>query len=267
MTLFFIASFIFGVIIGSFLNVVILRLPQKHTLGGRSFCPHCKHELNPLDLVPLLSFIMLRGRCRYCGKGISPRYPVIELITGMLFAATLVFFNPIIDSYSLVILLKAFIILAICVVVFVTDLEHFLIFDKVVLVGSVFMVLMNLTLDFLRPAALLNLQSTQGLISAGGLFIIFYLIWFISRGKWLGFGDVKYVIFIGLALGVKAGIAAFWLTFLVASLVLIPLLLIGKAGMKTKIPLGCFLSIGTIIALFYGTTLCNWYLNLIGFGV
>lgn len=264
--LYYILVFVFGACIGSFLNVVIWRLPRGEKLNGRSHCAHCNHELNAWDLFPVFSYIFLRGRCRYCMKKISPRYWLIELITAGLFVLASWLFTPE-TAVGYIVLAKIFFVLAVCIVVFVIDLEHYLILDKVVFPAIAILLIYNLARDiFIDPAevwwAAYTFDALIGAVAGG---IPFFLLWYLSKGRWMGFGDVKFVIFMGLALGSLVIGVALFVSFILGSIVGIPLVITGKKEMSSKIPFGTFLAIGTVIALFWGGSLLHWYLGLIAF--
>jgi leader peptidase (prepilin peptidase)/N-methyltransferase len=260
-----VALFIFGLIIGSFLNVVILRLPKEHSLSGRSVCPHCGHMLESEDLVPLFSYLFLKGRCRYCKSKISPRYFIIELLTGLLFLFTGLCFFPV-SSLGWAILLRALFVVAILIPVFVVDLEHYLILDKVLLFGDIGILGFNLILDLLQKNfSLPTSYLISGLIAAAAIFILFFALWLFSKGRALGFGDVKLVAFLGLALGWPQIWVGLFLSVVMGGMAGTVLLISGKKTLKSRVPFGTFLSLGAFLALFFGNFLLHWYLALLGF--
>jgi prepilin signal peptidase PulO-like enzyme (type II secretory pathway) len=258
--------FYFGCILGSFLNVVVLRLPKEESLSGRSHCNHCQHELNWLDLFPLFSFIFLGGKCRYCGRRFSVRYFVFEVVAGAFFALAFWLINPA-GLIGYLLLAKAWIVISAALVVFMIDLEHFLIFDSVLLSAGLPVLAINLILDYLNKNLSWSIYSLSlGGLFAGGLFAgVFYLLWLFSKGKWIGFGDVKLMLFLGLALGWPNTAAAWLLAYFLGTAFALPLLISGKKQLTSRLPFGCFLSLSAIITLFYGTALVNWYLRLMGF--
>lgn len=262
---FIISSFILGSAIGSFLNVVILRLPLEKSLEGRSYCFHCKRHLSYLDLFPILSFIFLGGKCRYCKAKISARYFVIELITAILFALVTFIASPT-NLIDLLVVIKYFIVISSLIVVFVIDWEHFLIFDSVILTSSIFILIVNSVLDIIN-GNIFNLHGylISGLIAGLLAFLPFFGIWFFSKGRWMGFGDVKLVILLGLMLGFPNIFVGLMVSVLLGGVVSICLLVFTKKTLTTQIPFGTFLSIGTFISLVYGTKLLNWYLSFLGF--
>ncbi len=291
--------FIFGLIIGSFLNCVIYRIgisesrPRRESvsfLRGRSFCPNCKHTLFWRDLVPLFSFLFLKGKCRYCGKKISWQYPLVEITTALLF---LLIFNYQFNS-SVVILGAArdfvsflsnmgflaslgmtiflFIIASFFILIFVHDLKYFIIPDKIVYpaIAIVFLYQLFGILRYaqtLVPGAKIEFGAFSILLnyfaSAGGVAVFFLLIFLISRGKWIGFGDVKLGFLLGLFLGFPKIAVALFISYLVGAIIGLGIIFWKKATMKTEVPFGPFLIFGTFVALFFGDFLANWYLNFI----
>lgn len=245
-------AFIFGTAIGSFLNVLIWRLPREESIQGRSHCPHCQHQLKWVDLIPVLSILLQRGRCRYCRKPVSLRYPLIEIVTGLLFALAM-WCSPIIDLPSGLLFLKIAVVIAICVVVFVIDLEHYLILDRVVFPAIILMLVFALIL----PATL-----TTSLLGAATAFIPFWLLWAGSKGKWMGYGDVKFAAFMGLALGLRGVLVALFLSFVLGAVIGLLLIAAGKKQLGSKVPFGTFLSVATIISILFGTQLWNLYWSL-----
>lgn len=259
-----ILAFIFGTAIGSFLNVLIWRLPQKKTVGGRSFCPHCKHQLHWQNLIPVLSFVFARGRCSYCNERISFRYPLIEVVTGFLFSLILFLF-PITDLVSGVWVIRTAVIVAVCVIVFVVDFEHYLILDRVVYPSIVLIFALTIAYDLVAgvPSSFFLVSQTfNSLLGAVVGFIPFWLLWFISRGKWMGFGDVKFVAFMGLALGWQSMVVALFIAFTIGAIIGLALMAAGKKQFSSKIPFGTFLAFATVLSLFFGSQLWQAYWGL-----
>jgi len=248
--------FLFGLAVGSFLNCVIYRLAPHQGpgggLGGRSYCPHCQHQLGFWDLVPVLSFLVLKGKCRYCQKSISPQYPLVELTTGVLF---LLFFEirfPIIDIREIGFL---FIISCFLIIIFVYDLKHYVIPDKIIYPAIVIALIYNLQrCDLLGRSHLL--------FSALGAAAFFGAIVLISRGKWMGIGDIKLAFLMGLLLGFPNILVALFLAFFSGAIIGIGLIISGKKSLKSEVPFGPFLVGGTLVALFWGRTIIEWYLHL-----
>ena len=261
--------FIFGCFIGSFLNVLIWRLPQDMAPTGRSFCPHCKHTLGAIDLIPVLSFLMFGAKCRYCKVKISWRYPLIEIITGFLFLATWVLvLSPVwnLDIVHFLIAIKLAFIVSVFIVVFVIDLEHYLILDKVVFPSTFVVLLFALGFDLLS-GDLISLRGLlfNGIVGAVFGFLPFYILWKISKGKWIGLGDAKYGLFLGAVFGFPFVFLVYFLACFIGTIFSIPLLAAGKKHLSSKLPLGTFLSIAAVLTLWFGVIMIGWYMRLLGF--
>lgn len=256
-----------GLLIGSFLNVVILRLPRGETLWGRSACPRCGYQLRLLDLFPVLSYAFLKGKCRQCAGGISPRYPLIELLSAGLFFLSYQSIGPV-DIVGYIFLLQAWLVVAVCIVTFVVDFEHYLILDKVTFGGLACLVVLKIVYFFAVPSAVWSMSSVF-LSSILGVLVgvvPFFLLWFLSHGKWMGFGDVKFMLFAGVALGWPHVIVALLLAFWAGALFALPLLVSGKKSLGSRLPFGTFLAIGVVIAFLYGDSLWHWYISFLTLG-
>lgn len=245
--------FLFGLAIGSFLNVVIYRAKiKKSILRPRSFCPHCKHLLAWFDLIPVLSFVSLKGRCRYCRKKISPVYALVELATGILF----VLFYLQNSNFNLALAFNLFFV-SILIVTFVYDLRYYLIIDNVILLGAIAAIFASIFLGGLSfPQAIL------GSLAAGVFFAIIVLV---SRGKWMGGGDVKLGFLLGLILGWPKILVALFLAFILGSIVGLFLVIRGKKKLKSAVPFGPFLALSALVVMLAGDRILNWYLHLIIF--
>jgi prepilin signal peptidase PulO-like enzyme (type II secretory pathway) len=255
--------FIFGVCIGSFLNCVIYRTELQENmpagpgrkavsfLRGKSFCPHCKHTLKWLDLVPVFSFVFLLGKCRYCKKQISVQYPLVELATGLIFLLISNQFQ-ISNFLNLVFL---FYVASVLIVIFVYDLKHYLIPDKVLFPAIMIAFIYRLFENF--SSILFFLLAS---LIASGFFLAIFLI---SKGRWMGFGDVKLAVLMGLLLGVQNVLAALFLAFFFGAIIGVILMVFGKKKLKSEIPFGPFLIIGTFLAMLYGSQIIQWYLNFL----
>ena len=260
---FILAVFVFGLLIGSFLNVVILRLPAGETLFGRSACPRYGHVLTPRDLIPIFSFLFLRGRCRSCQEKISWRYFFIELLTACVFVSALLFVNPVAlpSFFHLGILWVAG---AVGIVTFIVDMEHYIILDIVTFVGVVFVLVFSLCLDiFVHSSSFVTGYTIHALLGAVAGFLPFFALWWFSAGRWIGFGDVKFMLFVGAVAGFPLVFISMLFSFWIGALVSLPLLFLGRKGLKSKLPFGTFLTLGMATSLLFGTPLLSWYTSLI----
>jgi leader peptidase (prepilin peptidase)/N-methyltransferase len=257
-------TFIFGTAIGSFLNVVAYRTVHGGSIiFGSSKCPKCGKTLKPIDLVPIVSFLLLRGRCSYCGKEISLQYPIVEAATGFLFlAATLKIFGVgigslnINSSISLLFLLFA---VSVLIVLFVADLLDGVLPNKIILPAIALAAIYDVFLFASRQISLSALFYT--FIAAAVAAVLFFAIVYFSGETAMGGGDVKFALFIGLAVGWPAVIVSFFLAFLTGGLASAMLLLTGKKRFGDTVPLGPFLSVGAFSALLWGQTILGFYLN------
>lgn len=239
--------FVLGAIFGSFYNVVIYRLPRKLSISkGTSFCPTCQHRIMPLELVPILSYVFLRGKCAHCHTSISLRYPMIELLTGLTFLLSYLRFGL---SYSTLI---AMALASICIIVAMIDIDTKEIFDRF------HILILVLALFHIFVTSSLEIQS-----HIIGFFIIsipLYIIALLTGG--IGGGDIKLIAVSGLLLGFQATLVAFFIAAMLGGSVAIYLLLSKKTQMKSLIAFGPYLCIGIFIAYLYGYEIFMWYLRL-----
>lgn len=237
--------FYLGTTIGSFLNVLIDRIPKNQSfIKGRSYCDYCKKKLQWFDLIPLLSFILLKRKCRYCGKKISFYYPIVELTTGILFTLTFLLL-PKECSKHFISLSYYLLVISALIVVFFADIKYGIIPDKVIYTLIV--------ITFLYLILNTNYLLLTYVLSAFGAFFFFLLIFFITKGKGMGFGDVKLSFLVGLILGFPKIIAALYMAFLTGAIVSLILIICRKKKFfGGKIPFGPFLVIGTIVGMFWG---------------
>lgn len=260
MFFFIIIIFILGLCIGSFLNVVILRLEKKETfLRGKSYCPQCKHFLGIKDLIPLLSFIFQKGRCRYCQRKISWQYPLVEFLTGFLFCLFFVkyfFFEKELVSFF-VFFIRDLVFICFLIIIFVYDLKYLLVSDKVVFFGIGLALFSSLV--FKEP---FFLEALLASLCLGGFFFFQY---FFSKGKWLGPGDIGIGILIGFILGLSKMILAVFLAYIFGAVVGLFLVFKKKKSWKGEVAFGSFLCGATIIAMLFGDQIIDWYLETILF--
>lgn len=251
LTTFFI--FIFGLLIGSFLNCLIWRLHTGETMMGRSYCPKCRAQLAWFENIPLFSWLFLRGHCRHCGKSILWQYPAVELATALLFV--LAFRHNIsLDSFSALQFARDIFLICVMIIIFVFDLRWYLILDKISLPASVIVLALNIYLGGDWKYLLIS-----GIIGAG----FFYTQFVLSRGRAVGGGDIRLGLLMGFALGWPGIIEALVIAYLIGAPVGIALVLLGKKGMKSEVPMGTFLTVATLIVLFYGEALLKWYMGIL----
>lgn len=251
----YILTFIFGAIIGSFLNVVNYRLKiakngkASVNLGGRSKCPHCKKELTFFELIPILSFVFLGAKCKNCQRPISWQYPLVETISGILTLLPLYFLG-----YSNIYAYLIILILYLFIVIFFYDLKELIIPD-IILYPLFFLILIFDIIKLARnDVTLFNL--VLGALIGGGLF---FILVFFSHEKWMGWGDVKLGFLLGLLLAYPYIIVSHVMAFIIGAV--ISLILIGFRGktLKSEVPFAPFLVLAATITLFWGQMIINWY--------
>jgi leader peptidase (prepilin peptidase) / N-methyltransferase len=241
-----------GVTLGSFFNVVGLRVPIGQSIvKPRSACPNCKHLLGPLELIPVLSYLLQRGKCRQCKVGISPLYPIIELITGLLFMSA-----PIIMGWTSELWI-AWTLISLLVIITVSDLAYTLIPDKILLFFSAV---------FLIERFLIPLETWwDSLLGSAIGFSLLLIISIISKGG-MGGGDIKLYAVIGFALGTKLMLLSFFIATLIGAVFGIIGIVLRLLERKKPVPFGPFIAIGTLLAYFYGNIIIENYLRIITMG-
>ena len=242
--------FIFGLIVGSFLNVLIDRIPKgKDIVFKPSHCDHCRRKLMVLDLIPLFSFIFLRGRCRYCRTKISLQNPLVELSCGFLFVYVFSVYSKINSDYWL--LLYQWTVTAALIVIFTVDLKKRIIPDQII----VFLTVITFIYQLTYSRGSLFLTVAIGFITAG----VFLFLVLITRGRGMGLGDVKYAFFMGYYLSWPKVLISFYLAFLTGALLSLILVIMGRKSLKSTIAFGPFLVVATFIADYYGGTIISYF--------
>ncbi len=254
----FSSVFFFGLIVGSFLNCVIYRLETgENFLKGRSFCPHCKHVLSWRDLIPVFSFIFLGGKCGYCHQKISLQYPLVEIATGMIFLLIfrLFFLHTAILPVNCLSLIYYWVISAFLIVIFVYDLKHYIIPDKIIYPAIIIAGIFNFQYLITKQSLIFN----YSILAAVGATAFFLFIVLVSRGRWMGVGDIKLAFLMGLVLGWPNILVALLLAFYIGAIAGLALIVYGRKKLKSEIPFAPFLVTGTFLALLWGDELINWY--------
>lgn len=249
-------SFIFGSSVGSFLNCLIYRLYQHKNILDRSFCPKCQHQLSWLDLIPVFSFLALRGRCHYCRQKISLQYPLVELATGLLFLLSflnLYFKFYVLNSTFHFFLIRDWFFISAMVFVFIYDLKYMLIEDIIVIPAIVAVFFLNLLSGYQFSAVLI-----------GGImgWLFFWLQYYLTKKKGLGEGDLRLGILMGVMFGWPNVLIAIFISYIVGGFVSLVLIIVGKKKLFSEVPLGPFLAIGSVIAMFFGPGIIDFYFNL-----
>lgn len=260
--------FVFGIIIGSFLNVIILRYNTGQMLFGRSGCFSCGKELSWYELIPIVSFVFQLGRCRNCKSKISWQYPAVEAFTGIVFLGIfLKFSNLLFTSPKYLILLSLYfmVVFSILIIIFVYDIRHKIIPDNLV---YTFVVLSLGSIFFNISTFQLSIPTILSTFSGPILFTPFFLLWFLSKGRWMGLGDGKLAIGIGWFLGLYAGINSLLISFWSGALIGLFIVLIsalysrGKGiTIKSEIPFGPFLILGLLAVFFFEIDILGFILQ------
>lgn len=277
---FYLITFLFvaGLCMGSFLLATVWRLhaqedgkkvrkavrdqlkQDKNTLSiakGRSICEYCGHRLQLADLVPLVSWVLLRGRCRYCKHELSWQYPFAELLTGVLFVVSYLEWPLELHMRGSILLFLWLLYLSGLIALAVYDIRWFIL-PNAILYPMIVGVIVHRAVDallFLESASPIR-EAVLGLLVGGGFF---YLLFTISKGVWIGGGDVKLGFFFGILLGPILAFVTIFLASMAASVVTLAMIAAGRMKRKQQLPFGPYLIAATIIVVLYGDTLVNWY--------
>lgn len=262
--------FVVGLFFGSFLNVLADRLSMGKTMGGRSMCDSCKHVLSWNDLIPIVSFVILRGKCRYCKAPFSVQYPLVELFTGVIFVMTWYFsLHSVLipsDSYLLHSIHLGF--AAVLIVMLLADFRYQVIPDEMqiaLLILGVSKILY--TSIVIGGVGLFVVSQTMGIHILYGLSVMvpLLLVFLITKGRGMGFGDVKLAFVMGLILGLLPGFLALYIGFVIGGIVGGILLLTKKGKRKTKIAFGPFLILGLYLMMFFESEIVLFVSKIYGF--
>ena len=273
----YIFIFLFGLAIGSFINVIIYRLPKGEGIAIKpSHCMKCGKRIKIYDLIPVLSYIFLRGKCRYCGEKFSVQYPLVELLTALSFVGIYYKFGWLItpdayvsiSSYSIINLIAMTVLISIFIAVFFIDLYHYIIPNEIVIFGLV----SGLIFAVLKGFDFYNLShynwcflkdSGLGLLAGVLAFFLIVLLgeWFM-KAEAMGMGDVKLMGVVGLFLGLELTVLSMFLAFIIGSVVSVFLLATKIKGRKDQVPFGPFIVLGSTAAFLWGNEILSWYFNI-----
>lgn len=280
--------FLIGLMLGSFVNALVWRLQQQldkngepkklsqkqrkalSVLHGRSMCPYCKHQLAAKDLVPLLSWLLLKGRCRYCHKPINKEYPLVELITAILFVVSYAFWPYELAGAEWVMFIGFLVTLVLLIAMSMYDYKTFILPSRLIY-PSIFVQLITLFTYSLLTLTLDRLG--WAFLSALVYFGLFYLIFMASyyakkqgyaSKDWLGFGDVRLAFLLGLVVGTPAAVfVALFLGSVIGLIIVSPAIISKKATFTTQIPFGPYLIAGAYVALLFSDRLISWYTGVV----
>ncbi len=259
--------FLFGIAIGSFLNVVILRYDGEHFLfdakmiGGRSHCMHCKETLRWFELVPLFSFLIQGGRCRRCKAQLNIQYPIVELISGLVFIFVPFMFGIGTASTALIIFIAALwiAILEALLVMSLIDIRLGIIPDEI----NIFLGVIGIALILFASGGEVWVMLAR-VIGAAGAGVFFAGLIAVTRGKGMGMGDLKLAIPLGLIFGWPDIALVLVLAFVIGAIIGVITIAFGKNSMKGTLPFGPFLALGAAATFFWGAPILGWYLSLLG---
>ena len=245
-------TFLLGLAVGSFINLLIDRLPKgEDIIFKRSHCDFCRKTLRIADLVPLISFLFLKGRCRYCRRPLSLKYPLFELLTAFLFVFVYLKYPLSGSLESLVSLFYYWLAVSVLLVIFFIDLRHHIIPDGLTLI-------LTLTTLFYQWLYLPQFFLSN-ILSGAGFMLLFLFLFLVTRGRGMGFGDVKLSFFIGMFAGFPKIIVVFYLAFLTGALLSLILVSMGKKKLKSTIAFGPFLVAAAFVGHFYGDSLIRFF--------
>jgi prepilin signal peptidase PulO-like enzyme (type II secretory pathway) len=259
---------VLGLMLGSFVNALVWRIHEQETkkktdkklsiLNGRSMCPNCQHELAIRDLLPVLSWLRLGGKCRYCHKPISKQYPLVELLTSIVFVFSYIWWPQVLTGAQSVLFCLWLAILTGLIALLVYDLKWFLLPNRIVYPLSVVAAAFALGNIILADNPTVALIDTLLAVLVGGG--IFYVLFQVSGGKWIGGGDVKLGWMLGLVMGTPArSVLMIFLASLLGSIVSLPLLFNHKLKRSSMIPFGPFLILAAILVQLFGADILDWY--------
>ncbi|HEY6007554.1 MAG TPA: prepilin peptidase [Geobacteraceae bacterium] len=253
--IFDIFAFVVGAVVGSFLNVCIWRLPRHESIVfPASHCPNCNYKIPFYDNIPLLSYLILGGRCRGCRTRISPQYPLVELINGLLTLALFLKFGP-----GLTFLVLFVFVSALVAITFI-DLEHQIIPDVISLPG----IPLGIAVSFFLPWLGWKNSLLGILLGGGSLLVVAYAYEFFTKNEGMGGGDVKLLAMMGAFLGWRSVPFIIFAASLAGSVIGLTVMAIQKKDSKLPIPFGPFLAFGALLYIFYGRQIITWYFGLGG---
>lgn len=276
--LFYLIIFCIGLSFGSFLNCLVYRLANKKTILGRSFCPQCQHQIIWYDNIPLISFIFLKGRCRYCHQKISWQYPIVELLMGILFVFSVWRISCAESEFllwgsqefflSIFKIVRDWIIFFTLTFIFVYDLRYLAIEDVVLLPASAVILILNLLteplISFLKDLSFWQRFGQMGLaiLIGVGFFALQYIL---TRGKGIGLGDLRIGFFMAVVLSHWLSlIIALAISYLIGAAISLFLIAFKKKGFKSEVPLGPFLALGTFFVFTFGREIIDWIIRWSG---
>lgn len=247
--LLYIFIFLFGAIIGSFLNVCIYRIPEENSLSfPPSSCGGCDTRLKPMDLVPIISYLSLNGKCRYCGKKVSAQYSIVEAVTGVLFIFIFLKFGLTVDSIKFMLLTSLLIVIAII------DFKTEYIYTSTIIFGIISAIIF-IAIEYFTVGLISPINYLLGAVSASFILVVIVIL----TGA-MGWGDVELIFFIGLFLGTKLNLFNVFLSIVIGGVIAIILMVTKKKSRKESMAFGPYIAIATYIVILFGNNILNWYI-------
>ena len=254
---------LFGLMVGSFFNVVIWRMPRgESVVWPPSRCTRCGYQIKSYENIPVLSWLLLRGKCKSCGVGISSEYPIVEAVTGIVAALTITFLIRSGDLYALDFKIAFTFLTLASIPIFVIDFRHFLIPDVLTLPG----ILLGLGISFL-PGGLTPLQSlTGGAVAGLFLWLVGFSAGLILKKDAMGFGDVKLIAMSGALFGLQTAMFGLIFASLLGCVVGLPMMLFRRLNENRHIPFGPYICVGVLLSAIFGERILAWYMGLLSGG-
>ncbi len=244
--------FVFGAIIGSFLNVCIYRLPRKESIVfPGSHCPLCGHQIPFYHNIPVLSYLVLRGRCSYCKNTISGRYLSVEILSGLITVLAFIRFNLSVELVFYLVLIYSLIVISFI------DFDTHLILNKILIILSVITIFLNLFFNIVNW-----IEGALGFAAGGGVLLLFSVLGkFVFKKESMGLGDVKFAAVMGFFLGWELVLATLYSGFVIALMYYIAAKIFNSKLLQNRIPMAPFFSIAMVIFIFYGESITNYYIK------
>lgn len=243
---------IFGLIIGSFLNVCIYRIPREESISfPPSHCTNCNKKIKWYDLIPVISFMFLKGKCRNCGSKISIRYPLIETLNGILYLILYLQFGITLKALSFMFLVS------LLIVVSLIDIDTTDVYFKTSLTGYVGVTLF-IAVSYFTGTDKNFFNNIYGALLGGGFILLIYLL---SRGRGMGLGDAEICAYCGAFLGLKLTVVMLFFSVVLGGIIGVLLILFKIKSRKDYIPFGPYIALGTLVAIFFGNSIISWYLG------
>lgn len=253
-----------GMAFGSFVGALVWRLHErKDFVSDRSECEHCHHKLSVWDLIPVFSWLALRGKCRYCHAPIGWDAPVLEVSMSVLFVESYLVWPMPLDTWQSYISLGLWLVYLVgLMALLVYDLRWMLLPNVIIFPLMVVAVVESAIRYSLTGGSLPDylITTVGGVLVLGGLYLVLYSV---SKGRWVGYGDVKLGVFMGIALGFQRSLLALFLANIVGFIILLPGLLAGKLTRRSRVPFGPFMIVAFVLAFLFGDSIIDWYLHFI----